>query len=386
MKSSRFHLLVALLLSLALSSACAPSPSKDLTFNDIDGEFLDSTLIAVGTSRVDTSLMSQRGSMIFVRQDGSIKSLDHDGMDALVLAYRDGLLAFSDANHDYILGSRFPVRNRAKSSTMQRGIGLHEGSLFSVFNEGFGEAGYEMQVSQSLADEETSKLEVRNGWIINVTTCEDGVWALTSPEPFSTSHATVERLFPEHELKYEINIKTGELIWDATSCDGTKLTAVGMRGNDVNPADELVFDVDLSTGNTRITEISGLPEEMSPWNISVQADEIMALFKDADYQARHELWSIDRVTGEASLREVIAEDFPEEVRDRLYRVDGRYLYQLDVTRDSPSVLRAYDVVTGKVVKERKFDALDPIVNNPKAFDDAQESFKDFVVLTPVDKW
>ncbi len=353
---------------------------------------LQSSLIAVGTSRYSTTFVPMKGSFILVDQKGKARHLDHSGMDPLEMAFDGEIVAFSDTKHDYLLGSKHPVRSRKKASALFTGIGLHEGSLVSVFNLGTAPDGYDMQISHALAGETDASLKLVAGWFQNVTQCDDGVWVLMRENLDWHKPMTLKRLLPAGGTDHLIDMgrEKGEGTiyqdWYATSCEGRVFTAVGEKSYGELLGQPFIFQTNLETGATTITKVSGFKEDMNPRNVSVTERGISVLLKENWEQELHELWSIDPVTGEATLVKVLGEKYPPAVVQRLHEFVGPYLYQLDVTVDEPSYLRAYDAETGELYKEKKLPALNNLVNGENTLNEAHESFEDFVVLTPADQW
>ncbi len=390
---SRFVLRLGVVsLGLALFAACGPAPTEGFSFEGIDAATLQSSLIAIGTSREQTSLAPMKGSFILVDQKGKARHLDHSGMDALEVAFDGKVVAFSDTKHDYLLGSEHPVRSRKKAASIFTGIGLHEGSLVSIFNLGTAETGYEMQISHALAGETDASLKLIKGWFESVTQCDNGVWVLMRENLDWHKPMTLKRLFPDGGSDYivdagrEESVDEGDYYWDATTCEDNVFVAIGGRSYDESPDQPHILQTNLETGVTTITKVSGFKEDMNPWNVSVNGKDITVLLKENWEQELHELWSIDPVTGEAVLVKTIQTEFKPALTDQLYEFVGPYLYQLDVTFDEPSYLRAYDAETGELFKEKKLPALYNLVNSENTLSEALESFKDFVVLTPADQW
>ena len=375
--------LLAVLLGL---SACAPTSTRGLDFDDIDKDFLDSTLLVAVSARHVVSIFPMRGSTVFVGDDNIIRHLDNDGIANIGIASQDGIVAFADENTDYLLGSQKPVRARTKNRTSLTGSAWHEENLVSLLNQGTVDATPEARISNALNPRKDTTVKPRVGVFGELMTCNDGIWALRQPlSNVSKERAFLDRIFPLNGPYYEVTIDTGEIYWDTSSCNGNIVTAFG-GGQDGDKSEPMLFRVDISTGTTVIRDVSGIPDSMTAWNISVNDNDVTVLLKENNEQQTHQLWSINPKTGQTALRKTITEKIPDDVSKQLYRVDGPYLYQLSITTDSPSTLRAFDAESGELVKERTFDALWPIINNPRGFDDALESYNDFVVLTPVDEW
>jgi len=369
--------------------ALSPSATRGLSYQDIDAEYLDRTLVVVAASRTLTSVYGMKGATLFV-DDGTRKvaRIDNDGIDNVTLAVDGPRVGFVDENHDYLLGTKDPIRVRERTWGYPYGSFWLGETLVTAVYGGFGEQQHDWGISASGS---TTTVRNERGWVEAVVQCDDGLWVVRNSDLDSEDAKTVvvDRLVPSGGPSWTIATEVGELSLPDAACHGSRFVAFGSAtvGDD---STDVVAELDLATGVSTVVPIVGLESAEHPaeaynfWTPSLSGGELYAVTEPADWSdGPFELVRIDPATGETTQLAAIED---EAEIDMEVRIQGDHLYVLDVNHDSDSRLRAYRLSDGALVGTRTFAPLDARLSGPFTTFDSRLFVHDFVVTTPVEQW
>jgi len=370
--------------------ALSPSATRRLSYQDIDAEYLDRTLVVVSASRSSNTPFDMKGATLFVdRASGDVERIDNDGLDNSALAFDGEQVGFADEAHDYRLGASEPVRKREKVSAPSYGSFWVGDTLVTAFNGGFGEEHYELGVSES---GESTSFRYEAGYVEALTRCDDGVWMVRNPDFESVDRSAslvVDRLSPSGGRAWDIEADSGWLQFLNAACQGHRLVAVGTVSTGDDSTD-VVADIDLVTGASNLValkSVSSPGSSVESFDYSAAAlgdDGLHVVSRPSDGSDEpFELLRIDPATGHAVHIAVIEDETDVEMK---VRIQGDHLYVLDVTRDTDSRLRAFRLSDGKLMGTRLFEPLDPKLNSTFASFDTKLFVWDFAVTTPVERW
>jgi len=371
--------------------AFTPSATRGLTYRDVDADYLDRTLLVVAASRLDTSALQMKGATLFVGgASGEVDRIDNDGLDDVALAFDGERVGFADENHDYLLGTKDPVRDREEVVASAYGSFWVDDTLVTAFNGGFGDEHYDLGVSESGA---TTSFRYEAGYVEALATCDDGLWVIRNPNFESVGHSAsvvIDRLAPGGGRSWTLKTDRGHLGFREAACSGSRLVAVGSTevGDD---STDLIAEIDVRTGRSTLVPVKGIEPEQNPSDgyyfkaASMTADGFHVVIEPADgvTEGPHELLRIDPATGEATRLAAIED---EAELDMEVRVQGDHLYVLDVNHDTDSRLRAYRLSDGELVGTRTFEPLDAKLSGVLTSYDSQLFVEDFAVTTPVERW
>jgi len=378
-------------LAASLYVAFTPSATRGLNYRDIDAEYLDRTLVVVAASRTSTTELPMKGATLFVDgSSGEVDRIDNDGLDVVKLALDGERVGFADENHDYLLGTSEPVRDREKVVASGYGSFWVGDTLVTAFNGGFGEKQYDLGVSESGA---TTSLRHEAGYVEALAACDDGLWMIRNPHFESLDHsasAVIDRLSPKGAPSWTIDATRGSLGFTRAACDGTRLVALGTTEIGDQETD-LIADINVATGESTLVPVKGIEPDENPaeaysfWAPGLTGDGFYVVSAPGDgvTEGPHELLRIDPVTGNAT--HLVEIDDEADIGMRL-RIQGDHLYVLDVTRDTDSRLRAYRLSDGKLMGTKTFAPLDAALNGAFTSSDSNLFVWDFAVTTPVEQW
>lgn len=379
------------------AAACGPSADRGLAYTDVDAKYLEDTLVVVAASRANTTPFGMEGATLFVRASGDIARIDNDGMDSASMAYASDVVGFSDRHHDYLLGSRDPVRARAEVPETQYASFLLDGRLVSLFNGGFGEEAYELVVSETATEPE---VRAEAGYVESAAACDDGIWAVLNPDTEGLTERTsrtVRRVSPEGTATWTLNFSPLNIGVRGATCSGSRLVALGDAYDDAGERNAyVVVDLDVRTGKSTTNNLTGdldppgepdgmVPADMVDFEALALTDEgLSAVVVETDGDDdRRSLVRIDPSTGVVTTVAQV-ETVPDA--DTLVRVQDDTLYVLDSTRETKSQLRAYALDDGQLIARVEFDALRPRLNGRFTSFDRTQFVRDFAVTTPAERW
>ncbi len=384
----------AAIAALFLASACGPYATADLSYDEVDEQFLSDTVIAVASSRSEYSLRTV-GSMLFVATDGSIQRIDNGGgLTRMKLALNDGRLGFSDRDFDYVVGAENIQSKRSRADTNVLNSVFFDDKLVTVFADPEDHSS-DFFVSRTRRGPAWSR---GSGRAQAVAGCTDGVWVIGETEVVEEANDSVDeelaglslgfrQIEPDSEATWLVNLGAGEQVSAVTAVCGVKrliaLTSVATEKS----LTDVVASVNRETGKSLVVPVTGeLPDiKLADETVTYETAGligrelfVVAGFSDGSDE-RYVLASIHVDTGVS--KRIADIEITADVSTH-FRISDGILHVLDVTWKDPSRVRAIRLTDGVEVGSLVFDWIEPAINGRFTTFERKQYVRDFAVLQP----
>jgi len=188
-------LVLASVLALALGGCAAPLPQVP------EGpRAVTDTRAVVVLSPTFAKLVEApvNGQVVFVGDDGSLASIETDGIDGGLVAEHDGTVYFTDQNNDYLFDGSLTTMPRETREYSQELLVADDDGYVSVFNSNYSEDGsyYQFDVSSGSGGQPLEK-RFRHYFEL-LGECDGEVFGVAVPEGYSDVDTAPRSLIEVH--------------------------------------------------------------------------------------------------------------------------------------------------------------------------------------------